>query len=107
MTRTPQDTFLSDQTLAAAREAALDPGTVPVAITAADGKKRCTWCDCPDGPDSPHNRPGYRCGGCPALAVHVVSVHLGPNLRYDYPACGRHWTEVVARVASTVSASRT
>lgn len=105
MTRTPQDTFLSDQALATARDAAHDPSTVPVAVTAANGE-RCTWCDCPDGPDSPHNQPGYRCSGCPATAEVVVSAFSGPNLRYDFPACGRHQADIVAAVALTVRGAR-
>jgi hypothetical protein len=98
VTRTPQDTFLSDQALAAARDAAMDPSLLPVAITAANGEQ-CTWCDCPDGPDSPHNQRGYRCRGCPATAKYVVSIHTGPNMRYDYPACDRHHTDIVATTA--------
>ncbi|UJV41595.1 hypothetical protein [Streptomyces sp. AMCC400023] len=105
MTRTPQDTFLSDQALATAREAATDPGTVPVAITAANGEQ-CTWCDCPLGPDSPHNQRGYRCPGCPEQAKHVVSTFAGPNLRYDFPACGRHTTDIVASIAQLVGGTR-
>ncbi|MER6331832.1 hypothetical protein ABT298_21360 [Streptomyces sp. NPDC001034] len=103
--RTPQDTFLSDQTLAAAREAAADPGTIPVAVTAANGE-RCTWCDCPDGPDSPHNQRDYRCAGCPDQAKHVVSLFAGPNLRYDYPACERHQLDIVATVARLAGGRR-
>lgn len=102
MKRTPQDTFLSDQTLAAAHEAAADPRTIPVAITAANGET-CTWCDCPDGPNSPHNRRGYRCPGCPAAAKYVVSTFNGPNLRYDFPACDRHHTDIVAAVAAVTA----
>jgi hypothetical protein len=105
MARTPQDTFLSDQTLATAREAATDPATVPVAITAANGEQ-CTWCDCPDGPDSPHNQRGYRCPGCQATAKYVVSTFSGPNLRYDFPACDRHHTDIVAAVARTVRGAK-
>lgn len=98
MTRTPQDTFLSDQALAVARDAAADPTTVPVAITAANGE-RCSWCDCPEGPDSPHNQKGYRCLGCPANAKYIVSTFTGPYLRYDFPACSRHQADIVASVA--------
>jgi hypothetical protein len=97
MKRTPQDTFLSDQTLAAARDAASDPSLVPVAVTAANGEQ-CTWCDCPDGPNSPHSNKAYRCGGCPMPAKVVVSLHSGPNLRYDFPACERHQVDIVASV---------
>ncbi|MFJ5728767.1 hypothetical protein [Streptomyces paradoxus] len=103
--RTPQDTFLSDQTLATARDAATDPSLVPVAVTAANGQQ-CTWCDCPDGPDSPHNRRDYVCGGCPTPAKNVVSTFSGPNLRYDFPACERHTTDIVASVATAVRGAR-
>ncbi|MDQ0992197.1 hypothetical protein [Streptomyces sp. V3I7] len=103
--RTPQDTFLSDQTLAAAREAAMDPGTLPIAVTAANGEQ-CTWCDCPDGPDSPHNQRDYRCDGCPEKAESVVSLFAGPNLRYDYPACERHRLDIVATVAQLAGSQR-
>jgi hypothetical protein len=105
-TRTPLETFWSDQTLAAPRDAAADPNLLPIAITTADGKTRCTWCDCPDGPDSPHNDPGYRCAGCPTTAQQVVSFYAGPNLRYDYPACDRHYAEIVAQVVRAAAASR-
>ncbi|MDT3395469.1 hypothetical protein RKE29_02180 [Streptomyces sp. B1866] len=105
MKRTAYQTFLADQTLAAAAEAAALPGQVPVAITTVDGG-RCTWCDCPDGPDSPHNQRGYQCGGCPAPAAVVVSVHTGPELRYDFPACERHQADIVAAVAYTVGGQR-
>jgi hypothetical protein len=105
VTRTPQDTFLSDQALAAAREAANDPSLLPIAITAANGEQ-CTWCDCPDGPDSPHNRRGYRCGGCPATAKYVVSIHASPTMRYDYPACDRHHTDIVATAAYLAGGAR-
>ncbi|WP_236243160.1 hypothetical protein [Streptomyces sp. CC228A] len=98
MTRTPQDTFLSDQALAAARDAAADPATIPVALTAANGE-RCSWCECPDGPDSPHNQAGYRCAGCPAPAKHVVSAFAGPHIRYDFPACRRHEADIVISIA--------
>jgi hypothetical protein len=99
--RTPQDTFLSDQALATARDAASDPGTVPVAVTAANGEQ-CTWCDCPDGPDSPHNQRDYRCGGCLATARYVVSTFAGPGVRFDYPACDRHHTDIVASIVRVV-----
>ena len=105
MSRTPQDTFLSDQALAAARDAADDPSLVPVAITAANGEQ-CTWCDCPDGPNSPHNQRGYRCPGCPETAKSVVSTFAGPNIRYDFPACDRHTTDIVASVARTVRGAK-
>lgn len=95
MNRTPQDTFLSDQALAAARDAAADPSLMPIAVTAANGEQ-CTWCDCPDGPSSPHNNPDYRCGGCPVPAAAVVSTFAGPARRYDFPACERHRDDVVA-----------
>ncbi|MGW2044674.1 hypothetical protein ACWCPF_05755 [Streptomyces sp. NPDC001858] len=105
MTRTPQQTFWSDQALAAARETAADPSLVPVAITAANGEQ-CTWCDCPLGPDSPHNQRGYVCGGCLATATSVVSTFTGPSLRYDFPACDRHTADIVASIAQVVGGAR-
>lgn len=97
--RTPQDTFLSDQTLAAAREAAADPAVLPIALTAANNQQ-CSWCDCSDGPDSPHNDRRYRCPGCPADAKYVVSVFTGPTVRYDYPTCERHHPDIVASITA-------
>ncbi|MEU7399709.1 hypothetical protein [Streptomyces sp. NPDC044948] len=102
MKRTPRDTFLSDQALAAARDAAADPSLAPIAVTAANGEQ-CTWCDCPLGPDSPHNNPNYRCGGCPKTAEAVVSAFAGPNRRYDYPACKRHRDDVVASLVTAIA----
>ncbi|MFE4701430.1 hypothetical protein ACFRIC_30650 [Streptomyces sp. NPDC056738] len=102
MTRTAQDTFLSDQTLATARDAAADPSLVPVAITAANGEQ-CTWCDCPL---ALHKQPGYRCGGCPTQAENVVSAFAGPGVRYDFPACDRHTTDIVASIAQVVGGAR-
>jgi hypothetical protein len=104
VTRTPLDTFLSDQALAAGRTAAADPSLVPVVVTAANGEQ-CTWCDCPDGPGSPHNNPNYRCGGCGTAAKHVVSTFSGPNRRYDFPACERHRDDIVAAVIATTQRS--
>ncbi|MFG3586584.1 hypothetical protein [Streptomyces sp. NPDC047990] len=102
MIRTPQDTFLSDQTLAAARDVAADPGLVPIAITAANGEQ-CNWCDCPL---DLHAQPGYVCSGCPLPAEHVVSTFTGPTIRYDFPACDRHTTDIVATVAQIAGGSR-
>ncbi|MGW1278042.1 hypothetical protein ACWD4V_13960 [Streptomyces tsukubensis] len=101
MTRTPQETFLSDQTLAAARHAAeATPGLLSVAITPANGEQ-CTWCDCPTSSDGPHSQPGYRCAGCPDSAKHVVSAYTGPDLRFDYPACRRHSPQIVIDLVET------
>lgn len=97
--RTPQETFLSDQALAAAREAAADPTQLVVALTAADGKQQCSWCECP----IEAHLGGGRCAGCPATAVHVVSVFAGQHVRYDYPSCERHHTDVIAQHARVVS----
>ncbi|MFD9319316.1 hypothetical protein ACFWDQ_16730 [Streptomyces sp. NPDC060053] len=98
MTRTPEQTFWSDQALATARDAASDPSLVPVAVTAANGEQ-CTWCDCPL---ALHRQPGYSCGGCPATATSVVSTFAGPVLRYDFPACDRHTADIVASIAQVV-----
>ena len=105
MIRTPQDTALSDQALAAARDAAADPTLLPVALTAANNQQ-CSWCDCPDGPDSPHNQRDYRCPGCPADAKYVISTFAGPNLRYDYPACERHHTDILAAIVTLAGGHR-
>jgi hypothetical protein len=102
MTRSPQDTFLSDQALATARDAAADPNLVPVAVTAANGEQ-CTWCDCPL---DLHKQPGYVCGGCPLPAKSVVSTFAGPSLRYDFPACDRHTADIVASVAQVAAGAR-
>lgn len=104
MSRSPRDTFLSDQALAAGREAAADPGLAPIVVTAANGEQ-CSWCDCPDGPDSPHLNPDYRCGGCGSKAVSIVSSFTGPNRRYDYAACERHRDEVVAALVNAIRRS--
>lgn len=97
--RTPQQTFLSDQALAAAREAAADPDQLAIALTAAEGKQQCSWCDCP----IEAHLNGETCAGCPATAVHVVSVYATQHLRYDYPACERHHADIVAQHARVVS----
>ena len=102
MSRTPQDTFLSDQALAAGRDAAADPSLVPVVITAANGQQ-CTWCDCPL---DVHRQPGYRCGGCPEQAKNVVSTFTGASLRYDFPACDRHTADITASIALVVQGIR-
>lgn len=101
MSPTPQQTFWSDQALATARDVAAAGNTVPIVLDPADGE-RCTWCDCPDGPDSPHNRRGYKCDGCPAGADYVVRLFAGPDVRYDFPACDRHHTDIIAAVAETI-----
>lgn len=104
MTRTPQETFLSDQVLALGRDMAADPRVLTVVVSVADGKSLCTWCDCPDGPDSPHNQSGYRCAGCPDTARHMVSTFAGPNERYDYPACEQHKDRILEALATMLGA---
>jgi hypothetical protein len=100
--RTPQDTFLSDQALAFARDIATDGNTIPIVLDPPNGET-CTWCDCPDGPGSPHNRRGYRCPGCPANADAILRVFASPTVRYDFPACDRHQAHVIAAVAQLTS----
>lgn len=99
----PQETFLSDQALAYARDIAAAGAAVPIVLDPANGEQ-CAWCDCPDGPDSPHNQRGYRCPGCGTKADMVVKVFAGPILRYDFPACNRHHADIIAAVAHTVRA---
>lgn len=101
MTRTPHDTFLSDQALALARDIAATGTVMPVVIDHANGEQ-CSWCDCPDGPDSPHNVSGYRCSGCPQGAYCVVRTYADAAHSYDYPACERHKDDIVAAIASAV-----
>lgn len=96
---TPRETFLSDQALAMARDIAADGRTIPIVLDPAHGQP-CTWCDCPDGPDSPHNNPGYRCGGCTTPADIIVRVFVTADRRTDYPACDRHHAEIIAAVAT-------
>nr|WP_202551060.1 hypothetical protein [Streptomyces sp. SID8352] len=93
---------MSDQALAAARDAAAHPALAPIAITAANGEQ-CSWCDCPDGPDSPHNTANYQCSGCPKAAEAIVSAFAGPNRRYDYAACRRHRDDIVAALIDVIA----
>lgn len=104
-TRTPRQTAFSDQANALARDLAADLSTLPIVLDPPNGEQ-CTWCDCPDGPNSPHNRSGYRCGGCPAAADHVVRVFSSPNRRVDYPACDRHHVEIIAAIATVAATVR-
>ncbi|GAA0348474.1 hypothetical protein PV735_31725 [Streptomyces turgidiscabies] len=89
MTRTPQQTFWSDQALAAARETATDGRTLVVVNDFPDGEQ-CSWCDCTLADFKDH-----RCGGCQELAGSVLRVHDGSPVRRDVPVCEAHRDDAV------------
>lgn len=88
MTRTPQQTFLSDQALATARDAAADGRTIAVVHEYADGEQ-CSWCDCDTGQILADAK-GHRCSGCPDTAETVMRVFNGTQVRRDIPICAGH-----------------
>lgn len=99
--RTPQETFLSDQALAHARDLAQTPGTAVVVLDyATDGQ--CTWCDCPDSIDSLHAIPGYRCDGCEADAYYLATLVTRGGRRI-IPLCKGHFGEFKAMVNAMAS----
>lgn len=99
--RTPYDTFLSDQALAYAREQAETPGTLAVVLDYATPGQQCTWCDCPDGLNSPHNDTRFRCSGCPSHAYYVVHAVAGTR-QSDIPMCKAHHSDFVAMLAPLI-----
>lgn len=98
MTRTPQDTFLSDQGLAAARDLAADGKTVVIFPDAPDGEQ-CSWCDCPD---FEHTDQAYQCPACPAPAAAVLRIFDGTPVRRDIPVCDRHQLEAIRFISLVV-----
>lgn len=101
--RTPQDTFLSDQALAAARDQASDGRTLAVVLDYATDGQQCSWCDCPDDPSSPHYQDSYRCDGCPADAYYVASMFNSTVGRRDIPLCRGHLGAFKAHVVHTLT----
>lgn len=93
MTRTPSQTFWSDQALATARDAAADGRTIAIVHDYADGEQ-CSWCDC-----TLANFKGHYCGGCPQPAGSVLRVHDGSPVRRDIPVCDGHRDDAIVFMA--------
>jgi hypothetical protein len=51
---------------------------------------QCCWCDCPLGPDSPHNRRGYVCPYLCHAKASYVAITLGAPQPGLFPLCERH-----------------
>lgn len=99
MTRTAQQTALSDQALAVAREEARS-GVLAVAVTVADGGQ-CSWCDCNVLADEDD----HRCAGCPRAAVFVMhQFRPGGGVRNDLPLCAEHRDDAVGFVFALAQA---
>jgi hypothetical protein len=82
-----RDQFLADAT------ARLRRGEGVIWTDSAKPGAQCCYCDCPLGPDSPHNQPGYICDQpCPAGAVYLVTVLSVPKPQ-PLPLCDRHYTD--------------
>lgn len=100
MTRTPQETFLSDQALATARDIAAAGAPTVVFTPAHSGP--CVWCDC-DVTAEQHN-PEF-CAGCPhgaAMVMHVFNANT--PLRRDIPLCIGHKDDALRFVTAIVQA---
>ena len=96
----PRERARQDQAAAAARNlGATDPTAAVFTMTYADPDTRCSWCDCPDTPDSPHYRPGYVCPGCPDAAAYVLHLLHGTPAQQNIPVCDRHRENLIATTA--------
>lgn len=105
MTRTPQQTFLSDQALAAARDQAKVPGTMAVVIDYATDGQQCSWCPCTTE-EILADRSGHQCAGCPRDAAYVMhQFRHGSPIRNDIPLCSGCKTDAVALMARYMSGS--
>ncbi|MGQ4358894.1 hypothetical protein [Streptomyces sp. SAS_272] len=93
MTRTPNQTFWSDQALATARDVAADGRTVAVVNDFPNGEQ-CSWCDCTLADFKDH-----RCGGCPKPAGSILRIHDGTPVRRDIPVCEGHLDDAIELVA--------
>lgn len=93
MTRTPQQTFWSDQSLARARDEAADGRTIAIVHDWADGEQ-CSWCSCTEG-EILADFKGHRCGGCQETAETVMRVHNGTPVRRDIPICAGHRDDAI------------
>ncbi|MFG2855671.1 hypothetical protein ACGFZ9_34225 [Streptomyces mirabilis] len=89
MTRTPNQTFWSDQALAAARETAADGRTIAIVNDFPNGEQ-CSWCDC-----TLADFKGHRCSGCPDPAGSVLRVYDGSPARRDIPVCDGHREDAI------------
>lgn len=99
MTRTPLDTFLSDQALAHARDLAAH-GTPTVVILPLDGGA-CDWCDC----DVTAHHAQF-CAGCPsdaAMVMHIYSAASGQRER-DVQLCPGHKDDAMRFITAVISA---
>jgi hypothetical protein len=85
----PHELARRDQLLAEAK-ARLRRGEVVIWSDPAPPGWRCSYCDCPITPDSPHWQPGYVCDHpCPAGADFIVVVLSHPRPS-PIPLCARH-----------------
>lgn len=98
MTLTPQQTFWSDQALAAAREEVKDGRTFAIVNDFANGEQ-CSWCDCP----LEAHYADYQCGGCPNSAASVLRTFNGSQVRRDIPVCAGHHADAVATIALVIT----
>jgi len=95
----PDEIARRDQALAAARDAATDPGTAVIVVDYAPPGTQCSWCDCPsplDDPRSPHREPGYKCAGCPEEANKVIRDMYGTAQEEAVPVCPGHHADAAA-----------
>jgi hypothetical protein len=61
---------------------------------------QCSYCDCPVGPDSPHNRRGYVCPYfCHADPVLVATLMYLNRRNRHLPLCARHCDACLADLA--------
>lgn len=98
MTRTPLDTFLSDQALAHARDLAAS-GTPTVVILPLDGGA-CDWCDCTTESHAQF------CAGCPndaAMVMHIYSAATGKRER-DVQLCPGHKDDAMRVITAVIAA---
>ena len=104
MTRTPQQTFWSDQALAVARETAADGRTLAVVNDFPNGEQ-CSWCSCSDE-ETLADLKGHRCAGCTNPAGSVLRVHDGSQVRRDIPVCEGHRDDAVVFIWRWVGGHR-
>lgn len=94
MTRTPSQTFWSDQALATARDEAADGRTIAIVHDYANGEQ-CSWCSCSDEKILA-DLDGHCCSGCTETAETVMHVYGVTPGRRDIPICAGHQQDAVA-----------